>query len=138
MIDLENPPPGVMATKMQKIVRKLSQNAPARSETTFPVRSFLFRGFSFLAKHWNLTFLKKHVKYIWHLIWHNVKYIWHIVWHANTKNDWILSNRLCRCFYSNKTIWQPLSNYEKACQILCQIIWHRVKSLWICVKLCVK
>ena len=29
MIDLENPPPGVMATKIQKIVTKFTQNAPA-------------------------------------------------------------------------------------------------------------
>ena len=52
MIDLENPFPGVNATKIQKIITKFTQNAPARRIPVFHRNRYSFDKLIFL-KYYN-------------------------------------------------------------------------------------
>ena len=52
MIDLENPLPGVMATKKEKIITKFTQNAPAGRILVFHRNRYSFDKLIFL-KYYN-------------------------------------------------------------------------------------
>ena len=52
MIDLENPPPGVLATKITKIITKFMQNAPAGRILVFHRNRYSFDKLIFL-KYYN-------------------------------------------------------------------------------------
>ena len=110
MIDLENPLPGVMATEIEKITTKFTQNAPAGR---------------ILAFHWNRYSFDKLIflKYFNNIIIFDIvnKYLTPDL--VTSNNPEFVSNILE--FMSN--IYDSVSN-----------IWHRVKLYLFNVKLYVK
>ena len=115
-IDIENPLPGGMTTKLQKLVRKFVQNAPAGRILAFHWNRYCFDNLVFLKYYCYIRIFDIVSKYLTsHLVY--VKYSWiYVKYHRIcVKYPWFCVKYLTSC--QTIFIW---------CQIICQIIWHRI------------
>ena len=116
MIDLENPFPGVMATKIQKIITKFTQNAPAGRMLAFHWNRYSFDKLIFLKYFNNIIIFDIVNKYLTPdlVTSNNPKFVSNILEFMSNIHDSVLNSKiLCQTIFS----W---------CQIICQIFWHQI------------